>query len=78
MCPFTIPSSSVVVTDGSDPPILRAFDRFPHHPSALPGSLAYLCPGVLSVLANTPSATRCGRRDGPWHLAKETYDAPVS
>jgi hypothetical protein len=75
---FTIPSSSVVVTDELDSPVLTAPSRFPRHSLALLGPLASLCPGVLSVLANTPSAKRCSRRDGWWHSAKENDDAPVS
>jgi hypothetical protein len=54
MCPFTIPSSCVVVTDGSDPPNLATLNCVSPYPPALPRQLESLDSDALPVLTHAP------------------------
>jgi hypothetical protein len=68
----------VLVTSTSGIHALTLFPHFPFRSVPPPARLACLYPGVRPVLTTTLSGKRFCWRDGQWHAAKETDDAPVS
>src|SRR5262249_43721196 len=66
MSPFTIPSSSAVVTEASALSEPMPVDRFPLDHTPLPGRLEYLYPGALPVCTNAPVGQRFCWRCGQW------------